>query len=271
MQRDLLNHSSIIAQMAPHRENIAFLKSKYPHVSYVLSETGTGLSGASVTPYLGGFATTLFYVDFMLYAMSVGVARVDGTQRPANIHSYWVPASGDLTGNPGNEVRAPYYAWPYIADFLGNTNSSAGVVELDVGDEKDQQSAYAVYEDDKLARVALVNLKVWMAGNSGTRGKATFEIDGVDATDAKIARLTAKEGVSARGYDFNGTNITWAGEQWAYKIDQGNGHVVGEGWKHLDTTGNGKISVDVSDSEAVMLDFTGKAGASVQRRERWTA
>jgi hypothetical protein len=261
--------------MAPHRDNIAFLKSKNPNVPYLLSETGPALSGANVTSYLNAFAFTLFYIDFMLYGMSVGVARIDGTQRPANTHSYWVPPSGDLTGNRGNEVRAGYYAWPFVVDFLGNTSSSVGVVELNVGEEKDHQSAYAVYavyEDNKLARVALLNMKVWMAVKDGMRGNATFEIDGVDATDAKIARLTAKEGASARGYDVDRTNITWAGEQWAYKIDEGNGHVVGEGWKQLDATGAGKISVDVSDSEAVMLDFTGKVGASVQRREmRWTA
>ena len=258
--------------MAPHRDNIAFLKSKYPNLPYLLSETGPRLSNKSVTAYLDTFAFALFYVDFMLYGMSVGVARIDGTQRPANTHSYWVPAAGKRTGNPGNEVHAPYYAWPYVADFLGNTKSTAGVVELDVGAEKDQRSAYAVYEGNKLARVALLNLKVWMAGNDGTRGKTTFEIDGVDATGAKIARLTAEDGVSAGGYDVDRKNITWAGEQWAYKIDKGNGHMVGEGWTPLDATTGGKINVDVSDSEAVMLDFTGKASASVQRREmRWMA
>jgi hypothetical protein len=242
--------------MAPHRHNIAFLKSKYPNIPYLLSETGPSLAGLSVTAYLNAFAYTLFYIDFMLYGMTVGVARIDGTQRPANTHSHWVPASGKLTGNPGNEVRASYYAWPYVADFLGNTNSRVGVVELDIGEEKDQRSAYAIYEDNKLARVALLNLKVWMADNGRERGNVTFEINGADATNVKVARLMAKDGVSARGYDYDGTNITWAGERWAYKIDKGNGHIVEEGWKQLDATTSGKIRVDVMDSEAVMLDFT---------------
>jgi hypothetical protein len=276
LQRDLLNHSAIVAQMAPDRDNIAFLKSKYPDVPYLLSETGPGHPAHSpsphnVTKYLNAFAFALYNVDFMLYGMSIGVARIDGTQRPANIHSYWVPPAGDLTKNAGNEVRAPFYAWPYIADFLGSTKSSVGVVELSAGDEKDLHTAYAVYEDNKIARVALLNMKVWMPENYGTRGSATFEIDGVDATDVQIAQLTAEKGASARGYDYDKSNITWAGEQWAYQIDQGNGHEVGEGWKPLDATG-GKIRVDVSDSEAVMLDFTGKAGANARSREmRWMA
>jgi hypothetical protein len=251
--------------MAPHRDNIAFLKSKYPDVPYLLSETGPGRPShapSDISTYLKAFAFTLYYVDFMLYGMSIGIARIDGTQRPANRHSYWFPDAGKLTNNPGSEVGAPFYAWPYVADFLGSTNSSVGVVGLGVGEEKDQHTAYAIYEDNTLARVALLNMKVWMADSHETRGSTTFEIDGVDATDGRIARLTAENGASATGYDHGGGNITWAGEQWAYKIDKGNGHVVGKGWKKLDTTGGGKIRVDVGDSEAVMLDFTSKVGAT---------
>lgn len=258
--------------MAPHRENIAFLRAKHPNVPYILSETGPQLSGADVTKYLNTLAYTLYCVDFMLYSMSVGVARVDGTQRPANTHSYWVPASGRLTQNPGNEVRAPYYAWPYIADFLGNTKATTGVVELAVGAEKDQRSAYAVYEDDKLVRIALLNMKPWEAESKEKRGSTTFEINGINQKNIRVAHLTAKDGVSAGGFDYNGKNITWAGEQWAYKIDRGHGHRVRGGWIPLDTTCSGKICVEVSDSEAVMLDFTGKAGANLRRNEmRWTA
>ena len=88
--------------------------------------------------------------------MTLGVQRVNWAMKKVGGFSLWLPQA--IEDHPKPEVRAPYYAQPFIADFIGRGGTTK-VVDLKLG--QDRHSAYAAYEHGKLARIALVNLNLW--------------------------------------------------------------------------------------------------------------
>ena len=184
--------------------------------------------------------------------MSQGVARVDSTGRPVALHSAWVPIGGAGFG-PDPIVQAPFYGSVFAADFQAKPEGT-GVVEIAIGG---MLSAYAAYEDGKLARVAVVNLKEWTTGDENPRGNATVVLQGVgNVARGTLRRLTAEAGAGALGFDRDKSgsqNITWAGEQWTYAVDNGNGH-GGNVTESVSVT-DGKLTIVVRDSEAATVSF----------------
>ena len=59
----------------------------------------------------------------------------------------------------------------------------------------------------------------------------------------------------ALGYDIGGSdaNVTWAGEQWSYKIDNGKGHFPHGKQEETVQVKKGVAEVKVPDSEAVIV------------------
>jgi len=249
LQADLMNHSAVTTKFVPYKANIDYLKSKYANVSYVLSETGTALKGK--VEYSNAFGACLSNVDFQLWAMSSGVTRVTGTQRPAAQHALWVPVN--VQTNPGPQVRAPFYAQPFVADFIGNSTRPVAAINLDL--KSDFLTAYALYEGEALARVALVNLREWNNTMDTPRGNKTFAINVPTGNNkVSVSRLRARAGAAARGFDANGQNITWAGTQWSYKADEGKGQLIAPKSEPI-TVQDGIATVEIADSEAVMVFF----------------
>ncbi|CAK7218962.1 hypothetical protein SCUCBS95973_003660 [Sporothrix curviconia] len=258
MQAYLMNHSATVGNFsAGSPQDIAYLAANYPKVKYVFSETGTGL--VSPLQIQGSLGAALFYADFQLYAMTQGAKRVDGTMRPAANHSLWVPDASAAPANPGPQVRAPFYTLPFVADFIGQTPGNV----IEVALNSDVLTAYASYSPSTglLSKVALINLQAWAEGvSTGARGSVTFSVPAPSAAtvSATVRRLTAAAGCQALGYDYAGPaqNITWAGEQWSYAIDNGKGHMVA-GVSATETVAvvNGAVQVTVLDSEAVIVSF----------------
>lgn len=244
-----MNHSAVVAKFSNYLPHIALLRNHYKNVSYALTECGTALQGP--TTYAGTFGAALGFLDFQLLAMSSGVTRLVNNQSPSGNFSAWVPI--DLASNPGPQVRAPFYVMPFVADFVGNTAHPVSAVQLDISPPSEYLTAYAMYEDDSLARVALVNLREWSVANGTPRGTASFAIRVPDGCrNATVSTLNAEGGATALGFDADGQNITWAGEQWSYKADQGTGHYSAPSSVPASLQ-NGAAVVDVADSEAVML------------------
>ena len=163
----------------------------------------------------------------------------------------WIPESGWITG-VGARVQAPYYALPYVADFIGKTVSGdRGAINLDLGEES--ISGYAMFEGQSLARIAIVNLRQYDGG--GARKAVQVHLDNLgSANQVQIRRLSAEDGTAAGGFDVNGKNITYAGQQWSYDIDLGSGHgtVAVETYSVTD----GVANIVVSDTEAVIVYIT---------------
>ena len=265
-QTNLLNHSAIVARFQTgYTGALDYIEANDSAVTYVISETGSALAGPPKY-YQDAFGAALWAVDFNLYAMSVGVKRLDSSQRPAAPHSLWVPdnSTNDPSlgseQNVGPQVRGPWFAVPLVADFLGP--NPGPVVEV-LGE--DTETAYAMYDASSgaLSKVALVNLVFWASNSSTTRGSTVFPVavgDGIDSVT--VRRLHADEGAYAQGYDVAGNSsiITWAGETWSYDLDDGAGSLV-SGVSQNETVAvcGGVAYVSVPDSEAVIVDI-GSAG-----------
>lgn len=246
-----MNHTHISETFETYVTNINYLASSHSNISLILSETGSALGGdVGLTTSLGA---ALWSVDFHLYAMSVGVQRIGGSQRPATAHALWTPIPGVLNNNPTPQVRSPFYAQPFIADFIGIPEPHS-VLNLDLN--SDVLSAYAMYHNSVLSRVALVNLQMWTKSSGTTRGSQTFAVSVPSGiSTVMVQRLHADAGALATGYDYSldaSQNITWAGMQWTYTLDNGKGHISDVISTNVSVV-NGVANVVVPDSEAVIV------------------
>ena len=126
------------------------------------------------------------------------------------------PSLQPFTAAPTNESKVHewttgpiFYSSIFVAEAFGKSGS-ARVKDLLPNGENDQTPAYAVYENDKLARMALINFMTDASGaNDYTAtisvGGGTFsEPNGVPAS-VKVKYLLASS-VSEKD------NITWAGQ-----------------------------------------------------------
>ncbi|KAJ5088513.1 hypothetical protein N7456_012129 [Penicillium angulare] len=258
LQTYLMNHTAIITRFEPLKSQITYLKENDPTIPFVLSETGSATQ--SSIEIQSGFGAALWCIDFQLYSLTQGVSRVDATHRPAALHSYWVPDDSAGAINPGPQVRAVWYALPFVADFLGQ--SPGKVVEIDL--ESDTLAAYAIYNSstNNVSRLAIINLRTWVNGDdygSSSRGSETISVPiASNVSSVTVRRLQSAAGAFAMGFDYAGPseNVTWAGEQWSYSIDQGKGHRVdGVSEKETYSVSGGVVEIEIQDSEALSIEF----------------
>ena len=72
--------------------------------------------------------------------------------------------------------------------------------------------------------------------------------------------LERGDSAQALGFDYGGPtkDITWAGWQWSYSIDQSKGHLVaGVPIEETHIVTSGEVNIEVSDSDAVLVAFYG--------------
>ena len=251
LQTDLMNHTAIASKLANYRVTLKYLNSndtEKPSIPLVLSEVN---SANDPTGKLSdSFGAALWAVDFHLYAMSMGVQRVSIEQRPGVERALWDPLPHNTTLPV---VKSPYYAEMFVAGFIGNDSKDLAVQNMDLS--TDLASAYAMYQEDLLQRIALVNLKQWSASSGTTRCNQTFDLDvPANVSMAFVQSLRAGGGAEVHGFDVGGSaeNITWAGEQWSYTIDNGKGHRIQDVAVNIPVQG-GKVSITVADSEAAIV------------------
>ncbi|KAH8886548.1 hypothetical protein GQ53DRAFT_827864 [Thozetella sp. PMI_491] len=260
MQSLVLNHTAITERFNLFIPDIT--ASRNLNIPFVMAEDAAVLGGAPIE-FSGGFGYTLWAVDFNLAAMARKINRVANLcGAPTSRRVFWNPDSTGGTNSPGPQVRAPFPAAMFVADFIGS-ETNAAVTEINLGTGIPLLSAYAMYDGStsKLLRVALVNMRIYNATNAAlvgnTRGSVTFNLSlGTAVKSAVVRSLHADKGVAAMGYDFGGptSNVSWAGEQWSYSIDQGKGHyTTGAAQQTTMTVTNGVLSLTVPNSEAVIV------------------
>lgn len=256
-----MNHTAITNRFPGYLKSLDAVQ---PTAAYTLSETGSTIARGVPLAYASGFGAALWSADFQLAAMSRRVRRVVSSGRPVAKHAPWVP---DDSSGGGPAVRALWAASMFVADFVGK-DKRRSVLEVPLGGGGEAlASAYVMYDDDddddgtassKAAdRVALVNLKAWEAASDQDRGSLAFAVPVVKGTDSvKVRRLRADAGAWATGFDEGGAeeNVTWAGEQWTYKVDKGKGHYVdGKLEEQTVKVQDGRAVVNVPDTEAVIV------------------
>ena len=173
-------------------------------------------------------------------------------------YAAWQPVTTDSTPIG---TKSPYYGSIFVAAALGDLVShSVQVANLSSpGSDVEFDSAYAVYVDGSLSKIAVMNLRIYNYNLPGTatlndvkRGIQTCSFDvrhkrGGSKGEVGVHRLKANGSDALSG-------ITWDGLSYNWDLDEGKPVRL-----HNVTTGEiakvkkGVVSVAVLDSEAVLL------------------
>ncbi|KAL1641950.1 hypothetical protein SLS58_005786 [Diplodia intermedia] len=259
----LMNKEAIRSKTdARFKDRIAYMKSAHPDIPFLIAEAasalgnGTGIRDFDLTASLG---TALWTVDWLLYAATLGVARVNmqlGSRFP---FSPWLGAATTIN----NATLAPqtlgsFYGNVFVADFIGAAAGALQVAELDTAGDANV-SAYAAYNSGSLASVAVVNLELWRESYGTARPCKTVELSLADhhqyqnvssaVKEVRVRRLTGPDG-GAQAPD-----ITWAGTQWT-RESNGLPVVVDEESFAVEVDGEtGSVRVRCQASEALLISI----------------
>ncbi|KAJ6587915.1 hypothetical protein B0H19DRAFT_1225934 [Mycena capillaripes] len=191
------------------------------NISLVLGEVGPAIGGnGNINPQLfGTLGGSLWSLDFLLYGMSMGIARVS-MQLGTNFRmSAWQAVDGGK-GHP-KAVHGNFYGLVAGADFIG----AAGDLKVRTLPMEDHPEivGYAGYNGEKLTKVAVLNLQVWNKGD-GERLQRNISLTklGADVKRVRVSRLTSPNGAADED------NVSWAGQQFTAEND---GTVVAKGEK----------------------------------------
>lgn len=186
------------------------------------------------------YGAALWGLDFSLYAASTQIIkRVHFHQSIGSPYADWAPTEP-------RQTKAPYYGKLAAATFLAHSDKIQ-VKTLAIGPRDDVDSGYAAYKGDKLRRVALINLREYDSGSSAQRGSQTYTVDVPPRSRWVAQRLTAPGARDKTGITYNG---------YAYEAESLGKPVRVQGLETdrvVTPDKNGKLSIEVADSEAVIL------------------
>ncbi|KAI1419866.1 hypothetical protein F5Y12DRAFT_720217 [Xylaria sp. FL1777] len=248
----LMNITLTHTNLDAFKVRIDWLRANQPEISFVLSEVGNSLQPTNTYEYQARLGSALWQVDFYLYSMVIGIARINYQQIMHAGYNLWLPVTS--AGLPA-QVFSNYYSQPFLADFIVNflilsllgTSGKTQVSQLSV--DASNAAAYAAYEDGVPKRIAAVNMEYWnQTSSTGARGSVTLDFEVPD----DVAQVTVYHLNSPTGAGAAADSITYGGSQWTYAS-------LGTEVKdvRLDTetiaVEGGVASVAVASSEAVLV------------------
>ena len=225
----------------------------YTGIPYIVGETNS-LYNEGAPGLSNAFGAALWGVDFNLWCASQSLKRVHMHQGTDYRYAAWQPIQ---TSKTTIGTKAPYYGSIAVAAMLGDlTRNSVQLANIPL--PSDTESAYAAYDNGKLERIAVINLRQYNYTVNGTSSvpnpvprpsqSYTFQVpSGVSSVG--LQRL------AANGSDAI-TGITWDG--WSYNWELQGGRPVR---LHNTTIGEevavkkGSVTVVVPDSSAVILNL----------------
>ncbi|KUI64548.1 Beta-glucuronidase [Cytospora mali] len=194
---------------------LSWLKANRPDLPFVLSEVGNSLMSTHMPEYQARLGSALWQVDFYLYAMQLGIARINYQQMLADTYQpiMWLPVEY-LGESP--HVTANYYSQPLIADFIGSSGTTT-MTQLNItsAEEVANVSAYAAFEDGSPKRIAVVNLDYWNQTSSDI-DRPSVSIDLSIPSSLGVTTVTVNYLSSPVGAGADADTITYAGSQWTY-------------------------------------------------------
>ncbi|KAJ8495443.1 hypothetical protein ONZ51_g1729 [Trametes cubensis] len=198
---------------------------------YILGETNSiachGAPGVSNTA-----GAALWAIDYTLQAATLGIKE-----------TYFHEGVGYKYNFPS------YYAGLLINTFIGSTKTSQ-IVELSVDDSN--VSGYAAFEQDKLVRVAFINLNAWLLSSTGDRPSVHIDLDFAQGATADIDAFWHKGSATARriiiDHADDTANLTWAGQSYETPDAHPAGRLVLE---HVSLS----EGIDLRATEAVLISF----------------
>ncbi|KAI6080705.1 glycoside hydrolase family 79 protein [Hypoxylon rubiginosum] len=243
----LMDTSVTHGHLDQYKVRIAWLKKIKPNIPFILNEVGNSLFRTNSYEFQARLGSALWQVDFYLYSLAIGVARINYQQIMHAGYDLWLPvASAGLEA----QVFANYYSQPFVADFIGSSGKTR-VAQLSVsgGDAPANLAVYAAYEDATAKRIAITNLNYWNKTSSeGDRLSVTLDLSvPTGVKSVKVYHLSSPEGAGA-GAD----SITYGGSQWTYKSLGKEVKNVREDTEQI-TVKNGVAQIKVLSSEALLV------------------
>ena len=250
----LLNHTDTVAHLDVFKPSLNYLKSNanLSSIPFVLGEIGSALNAVlpngtqendfNLEAVLG---SAIWTVDFLLYALSIGVARVGLQQITGSAYDGWQPTPYNTTlyGLEPAATLPPYYGYLFVADFIG-TADNLTATNIDLGSER--ASAYAGYEGGALSKLALINTDYWLSDWGIPRPNTTFSLTlPSTVTKVTVEKLLGPGGAGSRD------NITWAGQDYGF-ANGGKATHVADTTETISVT-DGQLNVDVPAVEAWLL------------------
>ncbi|KAI1475035.1 glycoside hydrolase family 79 protein [Daldinia sp. EC12] len=247
LEAGLMNTTVTHNHLDQFKRRIAWLKKNRPEIPFIFNEVGNSLFRTNSYEFQARLGSALWQVDFYLYSMAIGVARINYQQIMHAGYDLWLPVA-----SAGHEAQvfSNFYSQPFVADFIGSSGKTR-VAKLEVsGDNAPEDLAvYTAFEDSKAKRIAITNLDYWNKTSSGfERPSVTLNLKlPEDVKSVKVYHLNSPLGAGAAA-----DTITYGGSQWTYRSL---GEEVKDVRKDTEqiTVKNGVARVTVQSSEAVLL------------------
>ncbi|KAJ9315701.1 CAZyme family GH79 [Paecilomyces variotii] len=249
LQHTLMNHTSTANSVAQHVNVSRILSSENltPGIPYILGETNS-LYNEGAPGLSNAFGAALWGVDFNLYCASQGIRRTHMHQGLDYRYNAWQPIQ---TNKTTIGTKAPYYGNVFVAEMVRG-GDDVQIVNLPL--QKETEAAYAAYVDDRLERIAVVNLVEYNYTDANPTAerpsaKYTFQIPSANGT-LTVQRLSANGSNAVTG-------ITWDGWSYNYELDEGkpvrlHNVTVGE---TVPVQKGGIVEIEVPYSSAVILNL----------------
>jgi hypothetical protein len=255
-----MNHTAVTGNLSQYIEDMTLIHSYNPNITFLLGETNSDYVNLNMSQIEGVFGSSLWLIDYLLYGMSVvstnahtstfqkannppqqNITRFNLIQGTTFGYAGWTPVEHN---GLAPQVRAPLYGQLVAAEAIGR-HPIVQVKALDL--ERDDLSAYAIYESGVLARYLVVNLDGWNSTTKYARPSQKFALDvSHRVKSAEVKRLVGP-GASAD------TGITWGGFSWNY-TDGRLGRTGKDDTEVLKVL-KGAVRLEVDSSEAVIVEL----------------
>lgn len=248
LQKTLMNHTAVKESVATHVNLSQALDARglakdapyfYGEMNSLYHQGRPGLSNS--------FGAALWGVDFNLYSASKSIRRSHMHQGNNYRYASWQPIQTDRTAIG---TKAPYYGNVMVAAMLRG-GDDVRVVDLELGGETD--TAYAAYDNGKLARIAVINLKEYNYTASDPcaerpSAKYSFRLPEAECETVSVERLMANGSNAITG-------ITWDGWSYNYELNGGapvrlDNVTIGE---RASVSEQGMVDIEVPWSSGVIL------------------
>ena len=248
LQGTLMNRTSTVLSVNKHLNESTLLK-PYTDLPYVLGETNS-LCNEGAPGLSNSFGAALWGVDFNLYCAATGIQRVHMHQGTNYRYQSWQPVE---TVNETMGTKAPYYGNIAVASFLGDlTKGNVSISDIELGSI--YEDAYAAYVDDRLERIAIVQMNAYNYTNStGPRPSKTYSFQ--LPHDCGMKQVGVQR-LMANGSDAI-TGVTFDGYSYNYELDNGKPVLqknVTRG-ETLEVGKDGLLEVEVPWSSAAILSM----------------
>ncbi|KAJ9094739.1 hypothetical protein QFC21_005897 [Naganishia friedmannii] len=157
---DLLNKNSIRSNLTKHAKEV--------------SRASHGAPGVSNTA-----EAAIWMVDNALQAASIGVQQMYFHHGVGYRYNLFQPVSGaddgvGLTSRP--HVLPVFYGALIVNEAIGTSGDSC---VAEIGTDSATVSAYAIYEQSKLARIVIINSELYVPSQNSTRINSTVYLNGL--------------------------------------------------------------------------------------------